>query len=304
MYSYVGYGLGIHSDLLLSELVAGEAGADVVVRLDKLEGRLPEAGSLEYGFWATAEGTYLFWEDVGTLLVRGGNEIIIDPVPGVEERRLRLFLLGAAMGVLHHQRGQLVLHASAIDIDGGAVLFLGGRGWGKSTMAAALHGQGHRVLCDDVVALELNGGGVPTVSPGFPQLKLWPDVVAALGVDPESLPRLSSRFDKRHFQANNGFCNAPAPVRHIIVLRRGPSLAIEHLQPQQALIELLRHLYVARFGSLLLRQDEAPHLLQCAEVVRNVPVDLLNRPQSLPLVSAAARLVERHLALDVYRATA
>lgn len=304
MYSYVGYGLGIHSDLLLSELLTGEAGADVIVRLDKLDGRLPEESSLQYGFWATAEGTYLFWEDVGTLLVRGGNEIIIDPVPGVEERRLRLFLLGAAMGVLHHQRGQLVLHASAVEIDGGAVLFLGGRGWGKSTMAAALHDQGHRVLCDDVVAMELSEGGVPTVSPGFPQLKLWPDVVASLGMDPASLPRLSSRFEKRHFRVNNGFCNTPAPVKHIIVLRRGPNVEIEHLQPQEALIELLRHLYVARFGSLLLRQHEESHLLQCAEVVRSVPIDLLNRPLSLPLVSAAARLVERHLASDVYRATA
>ena len=310
MYRYAAYGLGIHSELLLPELMASEAEADVdvVVRLGTLAPSVLVADPSPYCLYETDEGAYIFWKEVGTLLIRGGSEIVVERAPNVEESRLRLLLLGAAMGVLLHQRGLLVLHASAVEVCDGAAIFLGGRGWGKSTVAAALHARGHRLLCDDVVAVDVNGVGVAKVLPSFlPQLKLWPDSVASLGEDPDSLPKLSSRFEKRHRQATNGFSHGPAPLKHIFVLGKGSNLEIQPLQPQEALVRLLGNLYVARFGSELLRQDEASRLLQCAQVVRSVPIDGLNRPHPLQLVSPIAQLaqlVERRLGADVRRATA
>lgn len=307
MYRYAAFGLGIHSELLLPELMASEAEADVVVRLGTLAPSVLGAKPSPYCLRLTDEGVYLFWEEVGTLLIRGGSEIVMDTVPGFEESRLRLLLLGAAMGVILHQRGLLVLHASAVEVRDGAAIFLGGRGWGKSTVAAALHARGHRLLCDDVVAVHLDGVGATTVLPSFPQLKLWPDAVASLGEDPESLPRLSSRFEKRHREATNGFSNGPARLRHIFVLGKGSKLEIERLQPQRALMGLLGNLYVARFGSQLLHEDKASRLLQCAQVVRSVPIDRLNRPHSLHLVSPIAQLaqlVEHQLSSNAYRTTA
>ena len=145
MYRYAAYGLGIHSELLLPELMASEAEADVdvVVRLGTLAPSVLVADPSPYCLYETDEGAYIFWKEVGTLLIRGGSEIVVERAPNVEESRLRLLLLGAAMGVLLHQRGLLVLHASAVEVCDGAAIFLGGRGWGKSTVAAALHARGH-----------------------------------------------------------------------------------------------------------------------------------------------------------------
>jgi ABC-type glutathione transport system ATPase component len=76
---------------------------------------------------------------VGAFLVRGGREIMIDAVPGVDARTLRLSLLGPALALVLHQRGRFVLHASTVAVAGSAIAFLGEKGWGKSTIAAALY---------------------------------------------------------------------------------------------------------------------------------------------------------------------
>ncbi len=292
MQSYVAYGLGIQSVLPLPELVAGEAAADVVVRLGEVD-RLPPDGT-GAGVYSevTDEEVYFFWEEAGAFLVRSGREIIVEPAAGVEERVLRLFILGPALGVLLHQRGWLVLHASAVAIDGETVAFLGGTGWGKSTTAAALHARGHGIVADDVTAVRLDTER-PMVSPGFPRLKLWPEAAISVGDDPQALSRLHPDLEKRARPVTQGFSSASLPLRRLYVLAEGESQRIALLQPQEALVELIRHSYVSR----LRQAAETPaHFLQCSKVVKTVPICRLSRPRSLPALADLARLVEEDLA--------
>ncbi|MGB3637574.1 MAG: serine kinase, partial [Rivularia sp. (in: cyanobacteria)] len=155
MYCYTAYGLGIHSELPLPELLLNhEANKDVLIKLQKLKNSPLKTDSVEHCFQLTPEGMYIFWENIGTILIREGKEIIIDSVLEAEESRIRLFILGAAIGVILHQRGFLVLHASAVVMNGNAVAFVGDKGRGKSTMAAALNARGHNLIGDDVIALD------------------------------------------------------------------------------------------------------------------------------------------------------
>src|SRR5262245_40200779 len=140
-FSYSAYGLGIQSEISLPELPPARGNSDVWIRFGtaKWPG-LTQAGK-PYSFFLDGTDIYLSWHDAGVFLVRGGQEIIVDPLPGVNEAVIRLFLTGALAMILH-QRGVLVIHASVVAISGqSAVAFLGERGWGKSTMAAALHSQ-------------------------------------------------------------------------------------------------------------------------------------------------------------------
>lgn len=66
----------------------------------------------------------------------------------------------------------VVLHASAIALDGVALAICGPSGSGKSTIAAALTLAGARLVTDDALRIEMGGHGLPRCYPGVPELRL------------------------------------------------------------------------------------------------------------------------------------
>ena len=294
-FTYFAYGFNIRSPIPLPELLpagGGDPGASISVGEVSYAPARPAPMSC---FPVDYETIFFSPEGVGKFLVRGGREITVEPHPGVEERVLRLFLLGPALGILLHQRGSLVLHASSVSVRGTAVAFLGNKGWGKSTMAAALHARGHTLVADDIVSIRHEGDSQPTVSPGFPQLKLWPDAAAQLGERVESLPLLHPLFDKRARRVADGFSPLPLPLSRIFVLAEGEETSVEPLGPQDALLELVRHTYGAQ---RLIPKGDASHFRACARLVSKVPVSRLKRPRSLPRVAEVARLVEEEVSRE------
>jgi hypothetical protein len=291
---YTAYGLGISSVLPLPELMPGASPADVAIRRGTVDRSPAEAASPRPCFRATAEEAGLHWAQVGTLLIRRGEEIVVEPIPDVDKHLFRLYILGPALALLLHQRGFLVLHASAVAVEGGAVAFLGGSGWGKSTMAAALHKRGHAIVTDDVLAVDAGSGGSPIVLPGFPRLKLWPDAAASLGDVPEMLPRLHPSWEKRSRRDSRGFPQKPLPLERVYVLAEGTHPEIEAIQPQEAFVELVRHSFVARL--LQATGAATTHFYQCAELVRAVPIRRLRAPRALSALPDLARLIEEDVA--------
>jgi hypothetical protein len=301
MYSYLAYSLSIASDLELPELVQGShIHPDIKIRLQELDHSPFELDSSEYyAFQCTAEGMYLYWQGVGTFLIRDGQEIIIDVHPDAELGRLRLFTLGAAIGVILHQRGYVVLHASAMAIGDQAIAFIGDKGWGKSTMAAALHARGHRLLSDDVLAIDLRHPGKPIVLPAFPQLKLWPDAVTSLGHNPDNIPQLITHLEKRDYRVAETFLSTPIPLHHIYLLGIDADLEIQPLHPQEMLKYLLLNSYVARFGNELLKVDEKSHFLRLTQLANQVPIHRLARPTSLDLLPQICELLEAQVSNSI-----
>jgi hypothetical protein len=290
MYTYFAYGLGVHSTLPLPEFIPAEVECDVFIHLGSEE-LVPEdtRGKPSY-FSISTEEIIIAGEDVGTFLVRGGKEVCIIPSPGVEESRLRLSLVGVVMAFLLYQRGILVLHAASNSIEGGSVAFLGESGFGKSTLAAALYKRGYNLFTDDVLPVDTDCD-VAMVTPGFPQFKLHPEAAAALDYDPKSLHELHSSQEKLGCRLETGFESDLLPLRCIYVLARGERLMIEHLQPGQAVMQLVRHSYPTRANHC----GGAAHLKQCVKIANQVPMYRLVRPKALSLLPETALLVEQHV---------
>ena len=136
VHRYTAYGLVLHSEVALPELPPGGAEADVVVRVGPVD--VPAAASGEELYARADDGVArLYLRDAGACCVRAGREIVVAAAPGVDERLLRLLLLGPALAAVLRQRGRLVFHASAVAIDGGAVAFLGASGGASGTIARA-----------------------------------------------------------------------------------------------------------------------------------------------------------------------
>ncbi|MGH6926244.1 MAG: AAA family ATPase, partial [Propylenella sp.] len=183
MWHYRICGLDVLSELELPGAVPAAPLAeepDVMVRRGSAPKELPEA-SLSGPHWAMAGDRFLLSvPEVARFLITSGREITVATEPGTEESDAVIFLLGSALSILLHQRGRMVLHASAVAVAGKVVLFCGPSGAGKSTLAAALNAGGYPFVNDDICCVGVAPGEQPTVLPDGRLLKLWDDALGHL----------------------------------------------------------------------------------------------------------------------------
>lgn len=291
---YTAFNLNISSAIPLPGPIATNAQPDVFIKLGRLRRFLSEITTRESDFEVTKDGVFLFFESEGTLLVRGGNEIIVDPVPGVSDWALSLIILGPALAILLSQRGLLTLHGAALALGGNGIVFLGERGCGKSTLAAAFHSMGYSVLSDDITAVQIDRDNLK-VLPGFPIIKLESESAAPYRENLQRISELPSYLRIQIFHVPRRFPKFPLPLKHIYVLAEAQDIRIEPLGLQDSLVELVRHSYRA---SLLKGIQTSWHFLQCTSLVNNVPIRRLNRPLSLSSLPNVVRIVEKDLACN------
>ena len=184
------------------------------------------------------------------------------------------YLLGPVFAFILRLRGVTCLHASAIAVEGRAVVFVGPAGAGKSTVAATFARRGYAVMSDDVVALH-DDGGAPSVQPGPSRIRLWPESVLALYGSAEALPRLTPTWDKRFLDAasdGHRFQERPLPLSAIYVLgERGShptAPRVEPLSPAAALIALVTNTQASHLADEGIRARDFRRLGRVATSVR------------------------------------
>jgi hypothetical protein len=288
MLTYEAYGLRIRSAIPLVNQVASGEPADITIRFGHIASIPPASEALSAGetYRVTSEGVFLFWDAIGTFLVRKGREIIVDPANGIDDPTLRTVVLGPVLAVLLHDRGRLILHASAVAVDGGVAAFAGEPGQGKSALALALYAMGAQLVADDIVSIVFDGA-TPLVFPSSPQINVWPDTLAALSYDPTVMKKLEPEFEKRAFPATERFSTKRVPLRSVYVLHEGDEVAIEPLPAQEALIQLIRHSYVRVHEG----QSASTHLHQCAALINTIAIFRATAPHNLGALRHAAQMI-------------
>jgi len=188
---------------------------------------------------------------------------------------LAVYLRGPVMGFVLRRRGVMALHASAVAIEGQAVVLCGPSEAGKSTTAAALALRGVPVLSDDITALS-EGGADFQVEPGYPRICLWPDAVHDLLGQPDALPRLTPSWEKCFLplDGNNARFEAqrkPLGAVYLLAPRAAEANAprIEEMGAREALLELVQNTYM---NWLLDRSQRAAEFDALSKLVTHVPV--------------------------------
>jgi hypothetical protein len=183
-------------------------------------------------------GLYRLW-------IEGGGTFVVDPttprvgVPaGLEapvRREERLWGIPALLCFL--ARGDLPLHAAAVDIGGEAVLLAAPGYHGKTTLAAAFDARGYRVLSEDVSCIRLSSP--PTLVPGPAMLRVRGDVAAKIVLP--GAREVAAGDDRVHFSLDRkrrGDCT-PVRLRALILLRPSENgLALERVSAGDALRDL------------------------------------------------------------------
>ena len=222
------------------------------------------------------------------LSVAGGGWFDVDPAnrtivtAGIEDPIRREHLLwGVPCALCFLHRGDLAVHASAVDLAGSAALFAAPGRFGKSTMAAAFLQAGHRVLSEDLTCVRPDS--TPSVIPGPAMLRLRRDIAGhfRLPLTDEvhsTEDRITLRF--RGSQRGNGL---PVPLQAIILLRETSDAIRTERVPATEAIRDLWVLNIRIPGNL----GDAQCFAGVTDLVRRVPVWNLYRPltpEQLPRV--------------------
>ena len=284
---YDACGLRIRSELELRGLARTRRApeADVTVRRGAVEApeRWPASG---VAAWPSPEADVISWAGRAKLRLTGAGMV----VDSENEPFARQCVVGPGLGVVLHRRGRLVLHGSAVEVDGQAVVLLGRKGAGKSTTAAALLARGHRLLTDDLVAVDFVGDQ-PRCAPGPVQMKLWPASAEALGLGGKVEP-FAEGLDKGVWFGAQTSPRA-APVALVCSLAWGDARVLSPLTRTPAFGAVFEHTYAPRFlGAQAGRRLVAPTVRLCAATT----VLRVERPQRLADLGAVADRLEQALA--------
>ena len=295
------YGWRVRSELALPNLAAWPGGGrepDVEI----VTGDLPEPDSpsvVTRPYWqAWADGTYrLNMPGVGRYQAIQGCRVVIEPAQGADENDIRVFLLGTLVGILCYQRGLFPLHASAVRMDGRAVMISGVSGAGKSTLSAALGRRGHGLIADDVVAIGIPGTGPLQVLPAFPVHKLARDVMTELMIDSAGLTVNRPGQAKYLVPSDTAFDSAPVVPHALYLISRvfgdEPSAI---LRPPAAECVGRVESMAYRRGVGLAITPAGTLFRAAAALTRSIPVHVLkvNDADPLSALDKLAAMVETH----------
>lgn len=228
-------------------------------------------------YWFNVDGDGWFRTDP--------EEPRIDPPPFASPIDLeeRLWAFPALLCFL--RRGDLPLHAAAVEVGGGALVLTGHSTAGKTTLAAAFARAGHRVLSEDLTCYR--PGPEPAVVPGPAMLRLRPDMAAALEVPGARVLREDPGRTHLALTGDAGD-GRPVPLRGVVVVGPpAPEIALEPLPPT----EVVRHLWSLNFG-LPSDADRARAFVGQVDLARQVPAWTLHRPLSLEALEPTVAALE------------
>ena len=293
---YRGSGLLFRSDIALDDFAPAEPGPpDVVIETGPQAAQAAERAeeqSWAYGgFQISPDGPVIAVPGIAAYLITEGRHIAVSPAPNAAPGLMRLYLMGSALGMVFHQRGQLILHGAAVARGGALTLFTGPSGAGKSTLAAHLARRDYPVLGDDTLPLTTGSDDLPMAYPGARMFKLCED--AALRLSDTPLPRLAPDYGKVLFKNIAPAAYHALPLAEIVLLERGEGPAALHaIQGLQAVAMIAQNTYRPEYLGLL--GTEARHFEQVAALSTHVRCYRLQRPWEPDRIEESLDVLEAH----------
>jgi hypothetical protein len=227
-----------------------------------------------YEYWTSDAGRFGIDVEQGRIEVPSEGDSLL------REQRLH----GMPMILSFAARGDISLHAAAVEIGSGAVVLAAPSRYGKTTLALAFQKREHRVLSEDLICCRPD---TAEAIPGPALLRVRPDVFAG------ELPSGVFIADQRPERIFLGFdeaasgSGAPVPIKAIVFLREADDFAIEPVPRVTALKDLWRLSF--RTGTEDARADSFRRLTSLAGSVASWNV---YRPLTLGALERTVELVE------------
>lgn len=290
-------GLRIRSEFPL-DLPRGDAdewdvdvswGGDIDDSKDPPPGELVARFAEGPGSWYTATWTgvdYIFrFRECGEFVISGDlRRVRVRRDLAGNHTLLPVLVAGTLAAFILTLRGDTVLHASAVAVDGSGLAFAGFSGRGKSTMAALLCAGGAELVADDLLVIE--PGTPPKCRGGAGELRLRP---SAAGI-PAGLDGSPIRITADDRSAVSPARFGGGSIQLSAIVLPSPSqeidkLVVRRLAPPTALVGLLTAPRVHGWQRSEILSREFTVL---GEVANSIPVYDVQVPWGPPFDSAIA----------------
>ena len=218
----------------------------------------------------------------------GGDFVLPDAAPLPLAQGLLAAEMGMNLQMALGQRRWLLLHASAVEREGRALLMTGMSGAGKSTLAALLSGRGWRLMGDEFALIDPETGLVHA----FPRLVSLKN--GAIGVTQEALPdarfgplmRGTPKGDIRHLVPDaEAVARMEEPARPALLLF--PRYGFEAAQRPVAASEVFVRLTQASTNYTALAERGFAALTR---LVQTVPARAIDYPDATSALAQVERL--------------
>ncbi|WP_416111522.1 hypothetical protein [Methanobacterium sp. MZD130B] len=300
LINHYAHGLNIKSELFFPEFQINETPkVDVFIRFGKtnLWNKISTKNCREVYFSkftkiiiSSDNLVYLFWRNIWIFTIRH-NEIVINSKTSLDINFLKFLLFGYGFAILLHLRGRLVLHANAFNIDDSAIIISGVSGIGKSTISFAFLQKGYKLLCDDVLSINIEKK-CQNVYPSFPRIKLWPDVIQNFEETPEKMPKIHLNTSKRFYNASRKFSDDEKQINTIYFIKKRDNNKIKEITPQKAMMELIKSSYCFK---LFNERELSENLTQCAALINKIPIKILEVKKSYESLTNLVKIVEKDI---------
>ncbi|HUR18784.1 MAG TPA: hypothetical protein VMZ51_07600 [Acidimicrobiales bacterium] len=209
----------------------------------------------------------------------GSGVVTMPPDPDEVHREERLWSYPASLCL--RARRDLAVHAAAVEVAGQALVFVAPGGTGKTTLAAAFHQAGYRVLAEDISCCRVTS--TPVLFPGPALLRMRPDSAERMDLTGTTVVARDQWRSHLSIDGHRRGTGDPVPIGGVILLKNSEKR--DRLTPLEASVAI-RNLYAMSF-KLPLKEDQAWCFSEVVGLVGAVPGWQLERRRSyetLPLL--------------------
>ena len=246
MHLYRLHGIGFRSNipLLFSETNNLEDTCSNIVEIHSYQSDKPIRKNRKFTVESSIQEAFIAQNNLFKAKVfNKGKTIEIKSENKCNTNNLARRVIGTVIPFALHQMGRLVLHASAIEENNEATLFLGNSGSGKSTIAASISES--NFITEDIASIEILNNEC-FVFPSFPYIKLSKNIAEEFKFRSKESIYLNNDRLKRSFYKVDNFSLNPVRIKNCVYLSWGNRTSLESIA-SQSMLEVLLRSYIGAF---------------------------------------------------------
>jgi hypothetical protein len=240
--------------------------------------------SITYKFGIKNKAYYLKIAKFGTCKI-SRKQILVDIKTPTTEENISSVIIYGVLPLYFSLKNFLVLHASAVKTKKGAVLFVGEKGMGKSTLAALFSKEGFSVLSDDFILLEKKGTKYYAY-PNLSEVRLFKKSIPLIFGN-QKLKTWDS-YSKKRIDLKQRKYSSAVPLKHIFFLKRKKNKTISITATSNCFNELIQNMYRLDLISTLKIKTEFKMI---CDLSQNVETSYLDYPRTFDASSSLIKSI-------------